>query len=86
MPGQKSRKQHRKNNEITSRIQSIILNKIKDSTYERIALWCSGNMRAFGACVSGSTPLRAVYYGKIFLDIPVPSDLNYTYKIYDKSL
>jgi hypothetical protein len=30
-----------------------------------MALWCSGNMPAFGASVSGSTPLRAVYHRKI---------------------
>ena len=32
-----------------------------------MALWCSGNMPAFGASVSGSTPLRAVYHRKIIL-------------------
>jgi hypothetical protein len=65
MSGQKFRKQHRKNNEITRLNKSILLNKIKDSSYAIIALWCSGNMPAFGASVSGSTPLRAVYHRKI---------------------
>jgi hypothetical protein len=34
-----------------------------------IALWCSGNMPAFGASVSGSTPLRAVYHRKIIFGV-----------------
>ena len=46
--------------------ECIYLNKIKDSRYEHLAPWCSGNILAFGANVGGSNPPGAVLSKKDF--------------------